>query len=282
MTVTEAYQQAAAELKESASTSPLLDAEVLLCFVLGYTKEQMVNNRLTQVPPAKIPKYNELLKERKKGMPVAYLTGKREFYGYQFKVNKHVLIPRPETETLVDRIVFELKGKHNLKILDIGTGSGNIIVSLAKTLSNNNKYFGSDESARALSVAEENADANRVKVTFIRSDLTKNTGTAYDVIIANLPYLPAILDESIKFEPKHALVAEKRGLALYERLFAELAESNNRPVLYLEFGHDQAEDIRALVANHLPEAQTEIFKDLSGIPRFARIWIKNSAYSKYL
>lgn len=272
----EALNEGTKFLENTDSTSPSLDAEVLLRFVTGLSKEDLISNRLLNINPSKYAKYLDILKDRKKGLPVAYLTGTKEFFGYKFKVNKHVLIPRPETEILVERIAFELKGKHNLKILDIGTGSGCIIISLAKTLSNANHYSASDLSARALAVAEENAAAHRVKVKFYRSDLTRTTGTDYDVIVANLPYLPAITDPSIKFEPKEALVAKKRGLALYEQLFKELAESESKPLIYLEFGHDQAEEIKKLAEEHLPDSRVEIFKDLSGVPRFARIWRKHN------
>lgn len=274
MKITEAYNWATQQIATTSSTSPSLDAEVLLCFVLGFNKTDFITHRNDGLNDLKLEKFQALVKERMHGMPVAYLTGTKEFYGFKFKVNKHVLIPRPETETLVDRIVFELKGKHNLRILDIGTGSGCIIISLAKTLSNANFYYGSDESQRALAVAEENAALHKVKVKFIRSDLMRTTGTDYDVIVANLPYLAKIADESIKFEPKTALVAKKGGLELYEKLFKEIAASHNRPLIYLEFGHDQAEQIKSMVHLYLPEATTETFKDLSGIPRFARIWSK--------
>ncbi len=276
MTITEAYQEGIKQLESSESTSPVLDSEVLLRFVLGLTKENFVANRKMVITPEKYEKFQAALKEREKGFPVAYLTGTKEFFGFPFKVNKHVLIPRPETESLVEKIQFELKGKHNFKILDIGTGSGCIIVSLAKLLSNNNQYFASDDSQRALALAEENALAHHVKVKFIRSDLTRTTGTDYDVIVANLPYLPEITDPSIRFEPKQALFAKKKGLDLYERLFKEIAASKFKPVLYLEFGHDQSPLIQALVNENLPDARMEIFKDMSGIPRFARIWQKTS------
>jgi release factor glutamine methyltransferase len=278
MTHVEALNEGTKVLQESQSTSPSLDAEVLLRHITGLTKEGLISHRLSKILPAKYNKYLELLKERANGLPIAYITGEKEFFRLKFKVNRHVLIPRPETESLVERIIFELKGKHNLKILDIGTGSGCIIISLAKNLSNNNQYFASDDSQRALSVAEENAEAHKVKTKFIRSDLTKMTGTDYDVIIANLPYLPQIDDPSIAHEPKMALVANKNGLELYERLFKELAESKHRPVVYLEFGHDQAESIQALASKHLPESLVIIFKDLMGIPRFARIWQKQSPH----
>jgi release factor glutamine methyltransferase len=255
-----------------------LDAEVLLRFVTKLNKEDFISNRFTLLTPAKTEKYKELIEERKKGMPVAYLTGEKEFFGLKFKVNKHVLIPRPETETLVERIVFEMKDRHNLRFLDIGTGSGCIIISLAKNLSNANHYYASDESARALAVAEENAANLKVKVKFIRSDLTHNTGTDYDVIIANLPYLAKLEDPSTAFEPAHALIAKKGGIELYERLFKELAEAPRKPLLFLEFGHDQAEHIKSLAQTHMPEATVEIFKDLASVPRFARIWQKNPIY----
>jgi release factor glutamine methyltransferase len=278
MTYVEALNQATQDLQATASTSPHLDAEVLLCYVLKFSKEDLISNRKGTIKESEWEKYQELVKERKKGMPVAYLTGVKEFYSLKFKVNKHVLIPRPETETLVDKMVFELKGRHNLKILDIGTGSGCIIVSLAKNLSNANQYFGSDESTRALAVAEENAALNHVNIKFLRSDLTRTTGMDYDVIVANLPYLPGIEDDSIKFEPKQALVAKNGGLKLYKKLFEEIGASGHSPAIYLEFGHDQAEQIKKLAEASLTGAKTEIFKDLSGIPRFARIWQK----SKYL
>jgi release factor glutamine methyltransferase len=272
MTYLEALNEGTKFLEQTESTSPSLDAEVLLRSATGLSKEDLISNRMLKIPEQKHETYAGFLKERKKGLPVAYITGEKEFFGYKFKVNRHVLIPRPETETLVEKISFELKGKHNLKILDVGTGSGCIIISLAKTLSNANQYFASDESHRALTVAEENAKTYHVKVKFMRSDLTEKTGTDYDVIVANLPYLPKIEDPSIRFEPPAALVAKKNGLDLYLRLFKELAESENKPSVYLEFGHDQAEQIQAMAQEFLPDSRLEIFKDMSGIPRFARLW----------
>lgn len=276
MNVSEALNWGVKELEKTTSTSPSLDAEVLLCFVLGFTKSDLISNRKAQILPLKQSKYEELIKNRVKGLPVAYLTGFKEFYGLKFKVNKNVLIPRPETETLVEKIIFEMKNRHSVKILDIGTGSGCIIVTLAKKLSNTNFYFGSDASPRALAVAEENANAHKVKVKFIRSDLTRTTGTDYDIIIANLPYLSGTLDDSVKFEPKSALIARKNGLELYEKLFKEISGSQHKPLLFLEFGHDQQERIVQLAAQFLPDTHVEFFKDLFGIPRFARIWQKTA------
>lgn len=278
MTVIEAYLWACKELENTVSTSPQLDAEVLLCSAAGFTKEDFVAQRNSELGPQKLGKFEDMVKTRKKGMPVAYLTGEKEFYNLKFKVNKNVLIPRPETETLVERICFEMKGRHNLRFLDIGTGSGCIIISLAKNLSNANHYYGSDESARALGVAEENAQRHKVKVKFIRSDLTKTTGVDYDIVIANLPYLSALEDPSTEFEPKTALIAKNGGLELYQRLFQELAQAPRKPLLYLEFGHDHADQINTLASEYLPEATTEIFKDLAGAPRFARIWQKQATY----
>jgi release factor glutamine methyltransferase len=278
MIIIEAYRWACSELENTISTSPQLDAEVLLCSAAGFTKENFVAQRNSELSPQKLGKFQDMVKSRKKGMPVAYLTGEKEFYNLKFKVNKNVLIPRPETETLVERLCFEMKGRHNLRFLDIGTGSGCIIISLAKNLSNANHYYGSDESARALGVAEENAANHKVKVNFIRSDLTRTTGLDYDIVIANLPYLSALEDPSTEFEPAQALLAKKGGLDLYERLFKELSAAPRKPLLYLEFGHDHADEIKALAAEHLPEAIVEIFKDLAGIPRFARIWQKQLAY----
>lgn len=278
MTVLEAYRWACQELENTVSTSPHLDAEVLLCFTLGFSKENFVSFRNNQIEGYKLDKFQEYVKQRKKGMPVAYITGQKEFYKLKFKVNKNVLIPRPETETLVEHMAFQLKGRHNLKILDIGTGSGCIIISLAKNLSNANQYFASDESAKALSTAQENADFHKVKIKFTRSDLTKSTGTEYDVIVANLPYLPRLEDPSTEYEPKMALVATKNGLELYERLFEELNKGEYKPIIYLEFGHDQAEQIKALAQEFLPDSTVTIFNDMGGVPRFARIWRKQLTY----
>jgi release factor glutamine methyltransferase len=278
MTALEVYKWACTELENTISTSPQLDAEVLLCSAVGFTKENFVAQRNSELTQQKITKFQDMVKDRKKGVPVAYLTGEKEFYNLKFKVNKNVLIPRPETETLVERLCFEMKGRHNLRFLDIGTGSGCIIISLAKNLSNANHYYGSDESARALGVAEENAVLHKVKVKFIRSDLTRATGLDFDIVIANLPYLPTLEDPSTEFEPKTALIAKNGGLELYERLFKELSAAPRKPLLYLEFGHDHADQIKALAAAHLPEAAVEIFKDHAGILRFARIWQKQLAY----
>ena len=271
MTISEALNKATKKL--SQGTSPALDAEVLLSHLLDRPKEYLHINSDKQLSSKIEKQYFELVARRNSGWPVAYIRNNKEFFGLEFYVDKNVLIPRPETEELVGSIIDALKDKSGLNILDIGTGSGCIIISLAKNLARNNQYFASDISQPALRIAKKNTTNHKVKVSFKQSDLLTNwKNQRFNVIVANLPYLTKRTHASTKFEPTNALIAANKGLSLFEKLFKQIPSLKPLPsTLFLEIGHDQSESIKKLAAKLLPAYETKISKDLSGRVRFASL-----------
>jgi len=304
-----------------------LDAEVLLAHVLKKSRVDIFVRTDTFVHKAQTQKFQRLVKKRQAGWPVAYLTNEKEFFGLKFYVDKNVLVPRPETEGLVELALAKIKDqKSKIKILDIGTGSGCIIISLAKSLfaysrELDHEYFASDISTAALKVARKNARLHKVHISFKQSDilegwparhlpdtlsLSRRAGASdksskqgvaggknqhFDIIVANLPYLASLSDPSTQFEPKQALIAQKKGLALIEKLFKQIAWINNSPqpplnlrgggpdlsgpgallpkYVFLEIGHDQGTKIKNLAKKFLPGFDTKISKDLFGQARYA-------------
>ncbi|MBX4191589.1 MAG: peptide chain release factor N(5)-glutamine methyltransferase [Candidatus Doudnabacteria bacterium] len=270
--------------KLSKSSSAALDAEVLLSHVLDKPKEYLLTNPDKNVSPKLEKKYKILLSRRSQSWPVAYLTGKKEFNRLTFKVDKNVLVPRPETEGLVDLVMSRINGlKSPISVLDIGTGSGNIIISLAKALADshnaNAKYYASDVSAKALTVAKKNAALHKVEVTFKQGSLLKPwTNQSFSLIVANLPYLAKQTDPSTKFEPKGALVAPEKGLKLFEDLFLQTSSLTSLPSsVILEIGHDQGKQIKKLAVKLLPAYETKIYKDLSNRDRYAILSLLSSS-----
>ena len=287
MTIRQALNSATRILKRK-STSPSLDAEVLLAYVLKKPKTDIFVRMDNFVYKRDRQKFLALIKKRSQGWPVAYLTHEKEFFGLKFYVDKNVLIPRPETEGLVDLVLEKLKiVNYKLKILDIGTGSGCIIVSLAKSLRNAElvsasqprdpeinsgfRYFASDISSAALKIARKNARRHKVKVNFKKSNLLSAwKNQRFDVIVANLPYLAKETDPSTKFEPKKALIAKNHGLGLIAKLLQQISTLSAPPsALFLEIGHDQGAKIKKLAAKWLPSFDTKIFRDMSGKNRYA-------------
>ncbi|MBX4187141.1 MAG: peptide chain release factor N(5)-glutamine methyltransferase [Candidatus Doudnabacteria bacterium] len=254
------------------STSPALDSEVLLSHVLDKTKEYLLTNPNKMVDPKLEKKFLTLLSRRLLGWPVAYMAKSKEFYKHKFYVDKRVLIPRPETEGLIELVLKYVKNKPQ-RILDIGTGSGNIIISLAKALGKRFNYFASDISPKAIAVAKKNAKLHQVKIKFADGNLLEPWGKQkFDVIVANLPYLAKLVDQSTKFEPIGALVAAKRGLKLYEELFKQISFRQLSPsAIFLEIGRDQGLAIKKLAQKILPAYEAKVYKDLSGRNRYCQL-----------
>src|SRR3989344_361991 len=295
MTIHQLLNIGTSKLK-SKSTSPALDAEVLLSYVLKKSKEYLYINPKKYLVHTQVRTYLKLINKRVQGWPVADLTNQKEFYGLKFYVDKNVLIPRPETEGLVEHVLEHIKNMSGLKILDIGTGSGNIIISIARRnvpknvptkqsiirsprpdksgLAMGNKFFASDVSSKTLIVAKKNTKRHKVKITFKQGDLLNPwKNKHFDIIVANLPYLAQETDHSTKFEPQNALIAEKKGLALYEKLFRQLSSPlyPHPSTLFLEIGYKQAQQIKKLAKKFLPASETKIYKDLSDRDRYAII-----------
>lgn len=201
--------------------------------------------------------------------PSQYLQGWVEFYKLKFKITPDVLIPRPETELLVDEVLKFAKDKI-LTVLDLGTGSGNIAISIAK---NNKKIkvFATEISEKALDSAKENAKKHKVdkRIFFIESDLLSNVMAAPDIIVTNLPYIPTeripYLDSSVKdFEPHIALDGGEDGFELYRKLFKQMKEKNLIPQLFageIDYTHGQLALNEAL--KYFPDAEVEVKTDLA-------------------
>lgn len=206
-----------------------LDADVLLAYVLGVGKEALFAHPERELSAAEGERYRQLVDRRGRGEPVAYLRGFKEFYGLRFSVDPRVLIPRPETEVLVDAARGRIAGRA-LTIVDVGTGSGAIAVAIAAH-EHRVRVIATDSSRDALVVAESNALANGVadRVEFRHGDLLAPVSERVDIVCANLPYLPdASVDawvgarSSLAFEPRAAVVAGVDGLGVIQRCVADL------------------------------------------------------------
>ena len=261
-------------LRERGSRSPRLDAELLLSYSLGFkSRVELYTNFDRPLTEEEVENYRKLIVRRAKGEPVAYITGRKEFFGFSFKVERGVLIPRPETELLVEVVYERIKDKEGLKIVDVGTGSGCIAISLCKLTKNKHEIIGVDISEKALKVAKENAKNLSCPVKFKKSDLLKGINEKVDVVVSNPPYISfddkRVDREVVKFEPAVALFAGKTGFEVIERLIKE-AREKLKPggLIALEFGEGQGERVKELLEEGGFKG-VKIFKDLSGIDRVA-------------
>lgn len=263
--------------KELSGVTPtaLLDCELLLAFILAEKKEYLLAHGDEEVSGEDEKLFLSYLERVKMGEPIAYIVGEKEFFGLDFFVDSRVLIPRPETEFLVERALEFLEEKGGRKIIDVGTGSGCIAVSIARNLPGNEEIQMVDISEEALAVARMNAERHEVedRVQLFQSDLLEEADDYYDVIVANLPYIGEVkhrfvAENTEKFEPAVALFGGEDGLVLYKKMFQQIRDRNIRFRLLLgEFGFDQAGDMEKLLNNYF-EQNWEIFDDLAGIPRF--------------
>lgn len=261
-------------LKKHKDKLPLQELDDLLALALHKTKNYIYKHPDKELSRSNILAFNKLINKRLANWPMAYLRAHQEFYGLKFLINKNVLIPRPDSEVLVEQTLKYLKNKNNLNIIDIGTGSGCLIISVAKNAANNN-YYAADISTKALKIAKTNARKNKVNIKFLKSDLLKNINNKkFDVIIANLPYLnPKQLKESsIQKEPSLALAAGKDGLDYYKKLLNQISKYLNKKYLVLlEIDPEQKNNLEKLIKKNLPQGKLEFIKDLSNNTRVARI-----------
>ena len=225
--------------------------------------------------------YNNCLKELDKGRPIQYIIGEVNFYGYDIDVDENVLIPRYETELLVDKAIKKINklfGNKCVNIIDFGTGSGCIAIALKKNLNCNVDAL--DISKEALNIAKKNAKKNNVWINFINGDMTTYTNNKYDVIIANPPYIAydeEIMDIVKDNEPNIALYADNNGLYFYEKIIENIPKITNSTYLVcFEIGCTQAKDIIKMAKKRLKNAYVYVEKDYAGLDRFVFILnIKN-------
>jgi release factor glutamine methyltransferase len=270
-TLTELYRSGAALLGELPQA--LLEAKVLLLKAAALTEEKYLAAPQRPCSPAIEARFRRLVEKRLGGAPLSYLTGVKEFWSIPFEVTPSVLVPRPETEVLVEK-VLELASRESDEILDVGTGSGNIAIALAKELPRA-RVQAVDVSERALRVARKNAALQKAKhVHFRKSNLFsafRGTGVRFDFIVSNPPYVSrcewdGLPPEVRDFEPRRALLAGETGLEMIERLVRR-AGAFLRPGGYLifEIGEGQRDRVLALFGRRWTEIETAW--DLAGKPR---------------
>ncbi len=264
-------------LKENNFETYSLDVEVLLMNVTGFSKTQLYLNTDYTLKTEEYEKFKKFFNRRLKNEPIAYIIEKCEFMGMNFLLNNHTLIPRPDTEILVEKAI-EIINKNNFNnALDIGTGSGAIAISLAKYCNINVTAL--DINDKAIEMAKKNANINKVKnIEFIQSDIFEKINNKYDIIVSNPPYIKTqdikTLEKNVKnYEPILALDGGKSGLIFYEKITNNAIKYlNKNGYLMFEIGYDQAEDVKNIMENN-NFYNTTVLKDLSGLDRvvFANI-----------
>lgn len=277
MTIAEALKQASASLRGAAVPNDLLDAQTLLAHALNCDRTHLIvhfNQQLTEEQQAL---YQTLIARRAAGEPLQYITGQQEFFGLPFVVTPAVLIPRPETELLVEEVIrlAQLHNWANPMIVDAGTGSGCIAVTLARELADA-RITATDISSEALAVARRNAELNSVaeRVHFVQSDWLEALPPEpnADFIVSNPPYvaaheMPTLQREVREWEPLLALTDQGDGLSCYRRLLAD-APARLKPGGYFlcELGYTQSAAVSAL-ADQAIWTEPQLLDDLQGIPR---------------
>jgi release factor glutamine methyltransferase len=257
---------ATAALAEAGCDTPRLDAEVLLAEAVEVDRLTLLARNGTPLSAAQNRRFEDLIARRARREPVAYILGRRGFRDLELAVDPRVLVPRPETELLVEAA---LELPCGARVLDVGTGSGAVALALKHERSDL-EVAGSDVSADALAVARANGRRLGLRVTWHRADLLRGAGGPWDAVVANPPYvaereLRALAPEIARHEPRAALAAGEDGLEVISRLVPELAEAGV-PWVALEVGIGQAAAVRERLAD-AGFARTEVRNDLAGIPR---------------
>lgn len=275
MNIKQLLQQGIEILKENNIENPIMHARILLETVLEVNREYIFINDKQEVEKIKEINYLDTVRKLVEGYPIQYITNHQEFMKLDFYVDKNVLIPRADTEILVEEAIDFIRNKKSekIKILDICTGSGAIAVSVAKNIENAYVYA-TDLSDKALEVAQKNALKNGVlnKCEFIKSDMFENITGKFDVIISNPPYIKSkeieSLDLNVKKEPLIALDGGEDGLDFYRILIDnahKFLEKDGR--LFLEIGYDQKEEVINLLKASCKYKKIYSKKDLSGNDR---------------
>jgi release factor glutamine methyltransferase len=272
MTVKEALQRARGILATNNIDDALLESELLLRHVLNINRAQLYTVIDRKLTPQQETTYWELVKRRLKGEPTAYIIGHREFYGLDFRVNREVLIPRPESELLVEEAIHLARHRPGIIIAEIGTGCGAIAISLARHLPQASIYA-TDISATAIEVARTNCQTHGVteNVQLLLGDMLEPLPEPVDLIVANLPYvreaeLSVLFPE--EFEPSSALNGGPDGLDKIRQLTRQLSgKLKQSGCLLLEIGQGQAKEVTSLLSETFPAARIEVTPDLDGIDR---------------
>ena len=276
MTIREIIFEATQRLEEAGIPSARLDAEVLLAFLLRCDRLAFFKNPENPISKEQRAAFDRLIERRTGGEPVAYMTGRKAFWSFALEVNPAVLIPRPDTEVIVEEALAVLRQEswRRPRILDIGTGSGAIALALACEVPGAS-ITATDISEAALQTAQKNAAALNVEpIVFLKGDLFEPVEGRFDLIVSNPPYIGADEYQSLppgvkNFEPEEALRAGQTGLEFYEKLIYQahgyLAENG---WLLLEIGARQKQEVRAIYEAHQDfYERIDVREDYAGLPR---------------
>jgi release factor glutamine methyltransferase len=280
-------------LRASGSESPRLDAELLLGKSVGLDRTRIIAYPEAPVGESAAEAYEADLARRERGEPIAYIRGLKEFHGLAFAIDPRALIPRPETERLVDLAEAEVvtrllaaprpTGTPPVRVADVGTGAGTIAIALAVALRRRRmldevRIMATDLDPEAIRLARENAVGHVVadRIEFIITDLLPLDGERFDVLAANLPYVPSDeidgLPIAASFEPRQALDGGPDGLAVIREMLDRVPRVlRSDGVALLEIGSDQGDLLAAEVASRMSGWTCEVLPDLAGLPRVARL-----------
>lgn len=294
-TIAEAIKRAVEFLGGLGLENPGIDCEIFMRNVLGTDRAKLYAGIERNLSQQELEKYNEFIRRRSRREPLQYILGTQEFWSLDFFVNRNVLIPRPETEVLIEKIIALANDKNKknepLKILDIGTGSGNIAVSLAKEL-RQARIIATDISSDALEVAKSNAERIGVKgrIDFVHGDLfepfkskgrfDKTKNFSFDFIVSNPPYIPSediegLSPEVSVWEPRTGLDGGEDGLNFYRRIIREaFYYLRDDGFILFEIGEKQGEGIKEIAGQYMEYRNIKIYKDYSGKDRVAQIWTR--------
>ena len=272
MTYREAIETGTRILQKENIADAKIDAWYLLQMACKIDRNFYYLHEEDELTAEQQSEYESTVHKRAEHVPLQYIIGEQEFMGLKFKVNSNVLIPRQDTETLVEEALRI--AKPGMRVLDLCTGSGCIIISLTKNVADIS-CTGSDISKQALLVAKENAKANEVEVEWERSDLFENISGTFDLIVSNPPYIPTgeipgLMPEVRDFEPVDALDGKEDGLYFYRIITEKSPEYlTSDGYLYFEIGYDQGEAVSAMM-RQCGYTQVEVIKDLAGNDRVVK------------
>lgn len=281
-TISEQLKIATEELKKSGIENARLDAEVLLAYVLNTRRLALYVQGAKVLEDKQVTRYHNLIRRRLERIPVAYLTGHKEFMGLNFAVTPDVLIPRPDTEILAQGVIEHLQSyNRKIRMADLGTGSGAICVSILKFVENVTAAA-VDISKKALEIAQFNAEKFNVddKITFYEGNLFEPLeGQTFDVIVSNPPYISVKdfekLQSEVKGEPRIALDGGTDGLKFYRKIVEDAPKFlNDDGFLAMELGFNHSEPVRKLIMENGNFKHVQIWKDLAKIERVIAAWKK--------
>lgn len=288
MILKEAFNATRKTFADNAIEDPDIEARLLLRHVLQFNPVQYYLSMEHELDEHEITTLDLLTKRRVKKEPLAYILGHREFYGLDFLVNNSVLIPRPESELLVDEILKRTDKKQPYTVADIGTGCGAIAIAIAKNLPGS-KIYATDISSQALEIASINIHQHSVtdKVYLLQGNILEPLPTSVDFIVANLPYVKdsdwtALASEIKLYEPASSLIGGIDGLDKIREIL-RVADTKLKPhgVILLEIGCDQGSAVCHIAEGYLPDAAVTVIHDLSGLDRVVCIELSESHVSAY-